>query len=169
MSLHWRILGALIFVIVLTILISIGVAYWTSQTELAELTTDITRDEANALARELSHEYTRSGSWEMVAELQLEEGPFDYEELTSEELAQLAIEESFIEELTLEEFAIESMRFVVVDVDGCILYDTDLDFEEGECPVDLPQQRSAVVDFRTGAEVGYVYADPYTDFLDCRV
>ena len=61
MSLRWRIMGSMVFVIVLTVLISVGVGYYATQARLGVFVDQIGDDEASQLARNLSREYTAAG------------------------------------------------------------------------------------------------------------
>ena len=58
MSLRWRIMGATVVVVLLTVLASIGVGYYATQARLGVFVERIGRDEAAQLARNLSREYT---------------------------------------------------------------------------------------------------------------
>ena len=52
-SIRWRILGAFLLVILLTILISTGFDYWTASKELSDFSTKIrTEDLADVLSRQ---------------------------------------------------------------------------------------------------------------------
>ena len=66
MSIRWRIMGATVLVIVLTVLISVGVGYYTTQSRLGMFVNQIGDDEASRLAQNLSREYTTAGGWETV-------------------------------------------------------------------------------------------------------
>ena len=66
MSLRWRIMGSIVFVIVLTVLISVAVGYYAAQSRLGVFVDEIGDDEASRLARSLSREYTSAGGWETV-------------------------------------------------------------------------------------------------------
>ena len=66
MSLRWRIMGSIAFVIVLTVLISVGVGYYATQSRLGVFVDQIGDDEAVQLAQKLSREYTTAGGWETV-------------------------------------------------------------------------------------------------------
>ena len=61
MSLRLRILGAFILVVVLTVVITIGFAYWTTQQRLNSLINKINIDKGNNLAEILSQQYTETG------------------------------------------------------------------------------------------------------------
>ena len=66
MSLRWRIMGPMVLVIVLTVLISVGVGYYATQSRLGVFVEEIGVDEASRLARSLSREYTAAGGWDTV-------------------------------------------------------------------------------------------------------
>ena len=66
MSLRWRIMGATIVVVLLTVLTSIGVGYYATQTRLGVFVDRIGQDEAAQLARSLSREYTDASGWSTV-------------------------------------------------------------------------------------------------------
>ena len=66
MSLRWRIMGATVLVVVLTVITSVGVGYYASQSRLGVFVDRIGGDEAVQLARDLSRVYTAAGSWGTV-------------------------------------------------------------------------------------------------------
>ena len=66
MPIRWRIMGSTVFVIILTVLISVGVGYYATQSRLGVFVDEISNDEANQLARSLSREYTAAGGWDTV-------------------------------------------------------------------------------------------------------
>ena len=66
MSLRWRIMGPMVLVIVLTVLISVGLGYYATQSRLGVFVEEIGVDEAGRLARSLSREYTAAGGWDTV-------------------------------------------------------------------------------------------------------
>ena len=66
MSLRWRIMASTVLVIVLTVLISIGVGYYATQSRLGVFVDEIGEDEASRLAYNLSREYVSAGGWETV-------------------------------------------------------------------------------------------------------
>ena len=63
MSLRSRILASIVVVIVLTVVITVGVGYYTTQARLGVFVDQIGDDEAIQLARNLSREYTAAGGW----------------------------------------------------------------------------------------------------------
>ena len=66
MSLRWRIMGATVLVIVLTVLISVGVGYYATQSRLGVFVDDLGNEQASRLVRSLSREYTAAGGWDTV-------------------------------------------------------------------------------------------------------
>ena len=61
MSLRWRIMGSIVLVIVLTVLISVGVGYYATQSRLGVFVEQIGDEEASQLARSLSRGVYRCG------------------------------------------------------------------------------------------------------------
>ena len=87
MSLRWRIMGSTVLVIVLTVLASVGVGYYATQSELGEFVDRIGDDEARQLARSLSREYTASQGWE-TADRPLSEAGYVYDGVSGAGAAQ---------------------------------------------------------------------------------
>ncbi len=65
-SLRWKIMGSTVLVVILTVLISVGVGYFATQSRLDVLVDRVGDDEASQLARSLSREYTAAGGWGTV-------------------------------------------------------------------------------------------------------
>ena len=63
MSLRWRIMVSTVLVVVLTVLASVGVGYYATQSRLGVFVDRIGGDEAKQLARNLSREFTAAGGW----------------------------------------------------------------------------------------------------------
>ena len=74
MSLRWRIMAAIVFIVVLTVLTSVGVGYYATQARLGVFVEQVGGDEANQLARSLRREYTASGGWATVDRTLAESG-----------------------------------------------------------------------------------------------
>ena len=53
MSLRWRIMGSIVFVILLTVVISVAVGYYATQSRLGVFVDEIGDDQASRLARDL--------------------------------------------------------------------------------------------------------------------
>ena len=78
MSLRWRIMGATVLVVVLTVAVSVGVGYYATQARLGVFVAQIGGEEAVQLAQNLSREYTVAGGWETV-DRALSEAGYPYE------------------------------------------------------------------------------------------
>ena len=131
MSLRWRIIAAFGLVILLTILLSAGVAFWSTQTELIELTEEIGEFEAESLADILSREYTLVGSLERV-ELILAELGYLYD---PELFAELSLGDPVfadlneLSQLYPDEFeTISDLRVIVADQDDVVIADSFFEF-----------------------------------------
>ena len=94
MSLRWRIMGSIVLVIVLTVLISVGVGYYATQSRLGVFVDEIGGDEASQLAQNLSREYTAAGGWETV-DRPLSEAGYIYDGVPRRERSEESEEESF--------------------------------------------------------------------------
>ncbi|MDE2970534.1 MAG: hypothetical protein OXT51_10635, partial [Chloroflexota bacterium] len=66
MSLRWRIMGSIVLAVVLTVVTSVGVGYYATQSRLGVFVERIGNEDAVQLARNLSREYTDAGGWETV-------------------------------------------------------------------------------------------------------
>ena len=66
MSLRWRIMGSIVFVVVLTVAATVGVGYYATQARLGVFVDEVGGERAAQLARNLSREYTDAGGWETV-------------------------------------------------------------------------------------------------------
>ena len=111
MPLRWRIMGSTVFVIILTVLISIGVGYYATQSRLGVFVDEISNDEANQLARSLSREYTAAGGWATV-DRPLSEAGYLYDGIPQRERHEESGGESS------EFFHRDPIRVVIVGVDG---------------------------------------------------
>ena len=66
MSLRRKIMGSIVLVVVLTVLVSIGVGYYATQSRLGVFVDRIGGEEAVQIARLLSREYTAADGWGRV-------------------------------------------------------------------------------------------------------
>ena len=158
MSLRWQIMGSMAFVIVLTVLINIGVGYYTSQSRLDVLVDQIGDDEAIQLARNLSREYTATGGWATV-DSALSEAGYIYDgdrEGEGEEHGQGESSESFHK---------DQIRVVIADIDGRVVTDNLSDVTPGTTASNLEGRRETVFDLNTNQPVGHVYVDVNREFL----
>ena len=64
MSLRWRIMAAIVFVVLLTVSTSVGVGYYATQARLGVFVDEVGGERAAQLAQNLSREYTDTGGWD---------------------------------------------------------------------------------------------------------
>ena len=158
MSIRWRIMGATVLVIVLTVLISVGVGYYTTQSRLGMFVNEIGDDEASRLAQNLSREYTTAGGWETV-DRPLSEAGYIYDDALQREGSEDSEGESF------EFFHKDPIRVVIVGVDGRVVKDNLSELPFGTIAPDLDGHRETVFDLTTNRPVGHVYVDVDHEFL----
>ena len=158
MSLRWRIMGAIVLAIALTVSVSVAVGYWTTQSRLGVFVSEIGDDEASHLARRLSREYTTAGSWETVHR-PLSEAGYIYDGVPEGEWHEEGAGESF------ELFHEDPVRVVVTGVDGRVVTDNLSELLPGTAAPDLDGHRETVFDLTTNQPVGHVYVDVNDEFL----
>ena len=158
MSLRWRIMGATVLAIVLTVLISVGVGYYTTQSRLGMFVNQIGDDEASRLTQNLSREYTTAGGWETV-DRPLSEAGYIYDDALQREESEDSEGESF------EFFHKDPIRVVIVGVDGRVVKDNLSELPFGTIAPDLDGHRETVFDLTTNRPVGHVYVDVDHAFL----
>ena len=158
MSLRWRIMGSIVFVIVLTVLINVGVGYYTTQTRLGVFVDQVGDDEASQLARNLSREYTAAGGWETV-ERPLSEAGYIYDGVLQRERSEESEGEPF------EFFHQDPVRVVIAGADGRVVKDNLSELLPGTTAPDLDGYRETVFDLATNQPVGHVYVDVNHEFL----
>ncbi len=158
MSLRWRIMGSLVFVIVLAVLISVGVGYYATQDRLGAFVDQIGDNEATLLARNLSREYTAAGGWETV-DRALSEAGYIYDGVRSGEGHAEAGGESS------ELFHQDRVRIVIVGADGRVVKDNLSELLPGTTVSDLDGHGGTVFDLTTNRPVGHVYVDVNHEFL----
>ena len=161
MSLRWRIMGSTVFVVVLTVLISVGVSYFTTQSRLGMFVGQIGDDEARQLARNLSREYTATGGWETV-DRPLSEAGYIYDGVPHRERP----EES--EGATFEFFHKDPVRVVIANADGRVVKDNLSELLPGTTAPNLNGHRETVFDLATNQPVGHVYLDVNHEFLSAE-
>ena len=158
MSLRWQIMGSMALVIVLTVLINISVGYYTSQSRLDVLVDQIGDDEAIQLARNLSREYTATGSWATV-DSALSEAGYIYDGGREGE------GEGHGEGESSESFHKDQIRVVIAGIDGRVVTDNLSDVPPGTTASNLEGRRETVFDLNTNQPVGHVYVDVNREFL----
>ena len=160
MSLHWRIMGSTVFVVVLTVLTSVAVGYYATQARLDVFVDQIGDDEAVQLARNLSREYTAAGGWETVNGTLTEAG-YIYDGVSTNERHW----ESEGGGESSEPFHQERIRVVITGVDGLVVKDNLSDLLPGTAASNLDGRRETVFDVTANEPVGYVYVDVNREFL----
>ena len=161
MSLRRRIMGSMVAVIVLTVLISVGVGYYTTQYRLGVFVDEIGDDEAIQLARNLSREYTAAGGWETV-ERPMSEAGYIYDGVLQRERHEESEGESF------ELFRQDPIRVIIVGVDGRVVKDNLSELLPGTASPDLDGHRETVFNLTTDQPVGHVYVDVNHDLLSAE-
>ena len=157
MPLRWRIMGATVLVVVLTVLTSVGVGYYATQSRLGVFVDRIGGDEATQLARNLSREYTAAGGWETVDRMLAEAGYLYTGGRESEGHEQ--------EEESAELFHRDRVRVVIVGSDGRVVKDNFSELLSGAAAPALSGHRETVFDLSTNQAVGHVYVDVNQEFL----
>ena len=158
MSLRWRIMGPMVLVIVLTVLISVGVGYYATQSRLGVFVEEIGVDEAGRLARNLSLGYTAAGGWETVNRA-LSEAGYIYDGVPQKERHEGGEGESS------DLFHDDPVRVVIVGVDGRVVKDNLSELPPGTAAPDLDGHRETVFDLTANRPVGHVYVDVNREFL----
>ena len=158
MSLRWRIMGSIAFVIVLTVLISVGVGYYATQSRLGVFVDQIGDDEAVQLAQNLSREYTAAGGWETV-DRPLSEAGYIYDRALQRERHEEGEGESF------ELFHKDPVRVVITGADGRVVKDNLSELLSGTIAPNLDGHRETVFDLAANQPVGQVYVDVNREFL----
>ena len=158
MSLRWRIMGATVFVVVLTVVISVGVGYYATQARLGVFVDQIGDDEAVQLARTLSREYTAAGGWDTL-DRTLSEAGYSYGEAPGREHSEGGGRES------AEPFHRDPVRVVVAGVDGRVVKDNASELLPGAATPNLDGRRETVFDLTSNQPVGHVYVDVNQELL----
>ena len=161
MSLRWRIMGSIVFVIVLTVVISVGVGYYATQSRLGVFVDEIGHDQASRLARDLSREYTAAGGWGTVDRILAEAG-YNNDEIPQQERSEETERESF------ELLHKDPVRVVIAGVDGRVVKDNLSELLSGTTVTDLDGHRGTVFDLTTNQPVGHVYVDVNHEFLSAE-
>ena len=157
MSLRWRIMGAIVLVIVLTILIGVGIGYYTTQARLDVFVDRIGEEEASRLARNLSREYTTAGGWQTV-DRPLSEAGYTLGEPVNREGSEG-------EHGSSESSHHDTVRVVIVGADGGVVVDNLSVLSPGTMAPELDGRSGTVFDLNTNQPVGLVYLDVNREFL----
>ena len=157
-SLRWRIMGAMVLVIVLTVLISVGVGYYATQFRLGVFVDRIGGAEASQLARNLSREYTAADGWKTV-DRPLSEAGYVYDGIPHHEGAEEGGESSE------GPFHRDRIRVIVTGANGRVVKDNLSELAPGTTAPDLDGHRETVFDLTTNQPVGHVYVDVNQELL----
>ena len=177
-SLRWRIIAAFAAVIVLAVLLSIGVAYWSSQSQLQALLGDIAEEEAHSLAEAVEVQYNRTRDWAEVTRLLAE---FGYDStLTSEAFGMdfgsgvFGFDEDAVDgAFFADEIFVNEIRPIIIDTNNIVLFDGYGDMTGHELEIDLPDASEPIIDWQTGEPIGSLsvivtdiyLADEFNQFL----
>ncbi|MCQ3803832.1 MAG: HAMP domain-containing sensor histidine kinase [bacterium] len=157
MSLRRRIMGSIVVVIVLTILIGVGIGFFTTQNRLDAFVDRIGSDEASRLARNLSREYTATGGWETV-DRPLSEAGYVYDEALPRGGSEGGGAES-------SESHEDLVRVIIIGADGQVVKDNLAQLSPGAAAPDLDGRSDTVFDLDSNQAVGRVYLDVNHEFL----
>ena len=158
MSLRWRIMAAIVFVVLLTVFASVGVGYYTTQARLGVFVDEVGGERATQLAWNLSREYTDAGGWSTVDTVLAEAGYF-YE--TVEQRGQSEAGEGEHSEGDKHDL----VRVVITAVDGQVVRDNLGQLTPGVAAPALDGHRKTVFDLTANRPVGQVYVDVNQEFL----
>ena len=159
MPLRWRIMGATVVVVVLTVLTSVAVGYYATQARLGVFVDRIGDDAAVQLARNLSREYTAAGGWETAGRA-LSEAGYAYDGVPQREEHAEGEEES-----SSDLFHQDQVRVVITGLDGRVVQDNLSELSRGDAAPELEGRREAVLDLAADQPVGHVYVDVNQEFL----
>ena len=152
MSLHWRIMGATVLVVLLTVLASVAVGYYATQARLGVFVDRIGTEEAAQLARDISREYTAAGGWATV-DRALSEAGYIYDSPREGE------------EGSSELFHQDQVRVVITGLDGRVVMDNLSVLSPEDITSELEGRQETVFDLANDQPVGYVYVDVNQEYL----
>ncbi|MCP4211320.1 MAG: HAMP domain-containing histidine kinase [Halieaceae bacterium] len=142
MSLRWRILGAFILVILFTILLSVGVDYWSKGRQLSQFSAKI---RSGDLAGILSRTYTDDKNWNLLEPVLVRTGfLIDPEKLRAAEAA------------GKDHSAYMPMGVVVRDIEGNVIMNTFSALEQGAAVPQIEGDVVTIFDLDTEQAVGTV-------------
>jgi signal transduction histidine kinase len=151
MSIRWRILGAFLLVILLTVLISTGFEYWSGVKELSDFSTKIRTED---LADILGKQYTRDKGWENLDEFLTRYGAkIDPEKIRSAETKDIDLTDKI------------PWRVVVKDNQGTVLVDSFAGLDQAAIDLQVEGKPAIIKDIETGQEIGTVTVGINRDFV----
>ena len=158
MSLHWRIMGVTVLVVLLTVLASVAVGYYATQARLGVFVDRIGSEEAAQLARDISREYTAAGGWATV-DRALSEAGYIYDGPREGENHREG------EEGSSELFHQDQVRVVITGLDGRVVMDNLSVLSREDTASELEGRQETVFDLVNDQPVGYVYVDVNQEYL----
>ncbi len=158
MSLRWRIMASIVSVILLTVVVSVVVGYFTTQARLGVFVDQIGDDQAKQLAQNLSREYATAGGWQTVDRPLAEAGYLAESGARSERSGEHGAEGA-------ESSDDDSLRVVVVGIDGRVVTDNAGELSAGVAAPELAGRRETLFDLTTNQPVGHVFVDVNHEFL----
>ena len=158
MSLRWRIMASIVAVILLTVVVSVVVGYVTTQARLGAFVEELGDSQASRLALNLSRAYTTAGGWQTVDRPLSEAGYLAESVARSERSGEHGGEGA-------EAGDDDSLRVVVVGVDGRVVTDNAGELSPGATAPELAGRRETLFDLTTNQPVGHVYVDVNHEFL----
>ncbi|MDE2768065.1 MAG: HAMP domain-containing sensor histidine kinase [Chloroflexota bacterium] len=158
MSLRWRIMASIVAVILLTVVVSVVVGYVTTQARLGAFVEELGDSQASRLALNLSREYTTAGGWQTVDRPLSEAGYLAESGARGERSGEHGGEGA-------ESGDDDSLRVVVVGIDGRVVTDNAGELSAGATAPELSGRRETLFDLTTNQPVGHVYVDVNHEFL----
>ena len=158
MSLRWRIMAAIVFVVLLTVSTSVGVGYYATQARLGVFVDEVSGERAAQLARNLSRNYTDAGGWQTV-DRALSEAGYAYGGIPRGERSEDRESEHH------EGDQHDQVRVVIVGADGLVVKDNLGQSAPDTAAPPLNGHRETVFDLSANRPVGQVYVDVNSDFL----
>jgi len=158
MSLRWRIMASIVAVILLTVVVSVVVGYVTTQARLGAFVEELGDSQASRLALNLSREYTTAGGWQTVDRPLAEAGYFVEPGSRRERSGEHGAERA-------ESGDDDSLRVVVVGIDGRVVTDNAGELSAGATAPELAGRRETLFDLTSNQPVGQVYVDVNHEFL----
>ena len=158
MSLRWRIMGAIVFIVVLTVLASVAVGYYATQTRLGVFVDQVGGDEARQLARNLGREYTAAGGWATL-DRPLSQAGYIYDGAAQREGPEAGGGERS------ESLHQDRVRVVIVDAAGKVVRDNLSELLPGAAASAMDGHRETIFDLNANRPVGHVYVDVNREFL----
>ena len=160
MSLRWQIMGSTVLVVVLTVLTSVAVGYYATQSRLGAFVDRIGDDQAAQLARKLSREYTAAGGWGTVGQ-----GPVRGRIRLRRSTGEGGITPKGRRGPQSDLFHQDQVRVVITGLDGLVVRDNLSELSPGTAAPDLEGRREDVLDLAANRLVGHVYVDVNHEYL----